>query len=242
VVTSAVACVAAGQLLPSVAAIGLLRRSVLPGLSGQVSGRHVGLSFDDGPDPDSTPQFLDLLARLDVRATFFVLGSQLTRHPEVARRMVADGHEVAVHGWTHRVHLLRAPRQVRADVERTVDCVIARTGVAPRHWRPPYGIPTGAGLLAARRCRLRPVLWTADGQDWQAGATPGSVRARVARTLRGGGTVLLHDADTTCAPEAWRATLAALPPMIQDWRDRGWAVGPLTDHWQPVPGGARVAG
>lgn len=225
------AAVSAAHLLPSVAAIGPLRRALMPRLSGQGAAGHVALTFDDGPGADSTPRFLDLLADLDVRATFFLLGEQLRSNSSLGRRMVAEGHEVAVHGWSHRAHLLRTPSAVCADLDRAVDCVADVTGAAPRHWRPPYGIPTGTALWAARRRGLRAVLWTADGRDWQAAATGDSVRAGVASTLRAGGTVLLHDADTTTASGAWRATLAALPPMLDSWRARGWQVGPLAEHW-----------
>lgn len=71
-------------------------RRLLPGLAGAGAADHVALTFDDGPDPRSTPRFLDELARLGCRATFFVLGEMLERHPALGRRVVADGHEIAV--------------------------------------------------------------------------------------------------------------------------------------------------
>ncbi|MGI8759822.1 MAG: polysaccharide deacetylase family protein [Jatrophihabitantaceae bacterium] len=231
------ATTAAAHLVPSVAAIGTLRRAVLPGLAGRGRDRHIALTFDDGPAPESTPRFLDELARLDVRATFFVLGAHLAAHPRLGRQLVAGGHEVAVHGWSHRVHLLRTPWTIRADLDRAVDCIASVTGAAPRHWRPPHGIPTGTSLWAARHLGLRAVLWTADGRDWQAEATAASVQARVESLLRGGGTVLLHDADTMSAPGSWRSALGALAPLVARWRARGWQVGPLAEHW-----GAHAAG
>lgn len=228
----AAASVLAGtHLVPSVAAIGPLRRVVLPRLSGVGRRGHVALSFDDGPVPVSTPQFLDELSRLGVRATFFVLGAQLSAYPQLGKQIVADGHEIAVHGWTHRPHLLRTPWGIHADLLRAVQCVESVTGAAPGHWRPPHGIPTGTSLVVAWRLGLHPVLWTADGRDWQGAATARSVQARVDAQLGDGGTVLLHDADTTSAPGSWRAALAALEPLVSGWRARGWQVGPLAEHW-----------
>src|SRR4051812_49678021 len=94
--------------LPAVTARGPVRR-LTPGLAGE--GRHGGiaLTFDDGPDPHGTPAVLEVLADLGWRATFFMLGSQVRRHPGIARMVADAGHEVAVHGTLHRNHLIRTP-------------------------------------------------------------------------------------------------------------------------------------
>jgi Predicted xylanase/chitin deacetylase len=227
-----VAALAAGaHLVPSVATIPALHRRVLPRLSGRSARQHVALTFDDGPDPSSTPLFLAELARLDVRATFFLLGTQLAAQPDLGRRLAADGHEVAVHGWAHRPHLLRTPWGVGADITRSYASVRDVTGATPRYWRPPNGVLSGAGLTAALRLRLVPVLWTADGLDWQARATPDSVLGRLTARLGAGGTVLLHDSDVTSAPGSWRAALGALPGLVEHCRGHGWGVGPLREHW-----------
>ncbi len=237
----AIAAAAGAQLLPSVGTIPALRNRLLPRLSGRSEISQVALTFDDGPDPASTPAFLDRLGELGVRATFFLLGSQLQRCPELAGRMVAEGHEVAVHGWQHRPHLLRAPWQVTADLARSCARIEAAAGTRPRFWRPPNGILTGAGLLAANRHRLQPVLWTADGRDWTADATAASVFARLERQLAAGGTVLLHDSDVTSAPGSWRAALGALPDLVALCADRGWPLGPLREHWREPGSSQRVS-
>jgi peptidoglycan/xylan/chitin deacetylase (PgdA/CDA1 family) len=216
--------------IPSVLTIPAVHRRLWPALSAQSAEPHVALTFDDGPDADSTPLFLDELARLDVHATFFLLGGQLETNTDVAKRIVASGHEVAVHGWTHRPHLLRTPWAVRTDLERACQLVATVTGETPRFWRPPNGIVTGGGIAAARRLGLRPVLWTADGQDWRADATGTSVASRITTKLALGGTILLHDSDITSAPGSWRSALAALPMLVAHCRERGWWLGPLRDH------------
>ncbi len=227
----AAAAVLAGHFVPSVVTIPGLRKRLLPRLSGQSARPHVALSFDDGPDAAATPAFLAELARLDVRATFFLLGVQLAAHPDLGKRLVGEGHEVAVHGWRHRPHLLRAPWQVGADVAATCERIAEVTGRQPRFWRPPNGIISGAGLLAARRHGLQPVLWTADGADWAAEATAASVLERITARLGAGGTVLLHDSDITSAAGSWRAALGALPGLVEWCAARGWPVGPLGEHW-----------
>ena len=227
VVLAAAAAAAAAPLVPSVLSID---RAWVRALSGQTAAAHVALTFDDGPDPASTPQVLDGLDELGVRATFFVLGPRLTEHPELGRRIADAGHELAVHGWTHRRHLLRSPGDIRADLRRCADAIESVTGGRPRFWRPPNGIPTGAGLLAACQLGLRPVLWTADGLDWRRDATAESIRDRIVGRLGPGGVVLLHDSDALCAPGSWRRALDAVPGIVGYCRESRWAVGPLGGH------------
>ncbi|WP_157527950.1 polysaccharide deacetylase family protein, partial [Micromonospora rosaria] len=121
-----------------------------------------------------------------------------------------------------------------ADIARARDRIAEVTGAAPRWYRPPYGALTAAAVVTCRRLDLTPVLWTAWGRDWVAGATPEQIRATLARTLAGGGTVLLHDADCASSPQAWRGTLGALPLLV-DWaRERGLTLGPLGAHSLPT--------
>ncbi|WFE35870.1 polysaccharide deacetylase family protein [Micromonospora sp. WMMD975] len=218
------------QAAPAVTALPALRRRLLPGLHGLGSPDRVALTFDDGPDPESTPYFLDMLAEHRVRATFFVLGVMLRRRPDLGRRLVAAGHEVALHGWGHDNLLRRGPIGTVRDLTRAYDLVADVTGRPPAFLRPPYGVLTGATLVAARRLRLRPVLWSCWGRDWTATATADTVSRRVLAGLHGGGTVLLHDSSCAAAPGAWRAALAALPGLLAECRRRGWRVGPLATH------------
>ncbi len=211
-------------------------RRLLPGLAGAGAPGHVALTFDDGPGPRATPLFLDELARLGCRATFFVLGERLAAHPWLGRRMAGEGHEVAVHGWRH-VNALRArPGRVTAELGRAVRLVGEVTGAAPVWYRPPYGVLSAEALVAARRLGLRPILWTAWGRDWTATATPASVLATAAPGLRGGATLLLHDFPRCPAPDPWRAALAALPDLVAACREHGLIVGPLRDHGLRGPG------
>lgn len=220
----------AAHVVPGALWLRRVRLRCWPALSGVGRPDHVALTFDDGPDPASTPRFLDLLAARGVRATFFLLGQMLTRAPGLGADIAAAGHELAVHGWAHRNLLLSGPRATRVDLARARDAVGEVTGQAPRLVRPPYGVITGGALLAAARLGLTPVLWTAWGRDWTAGATPQTVLATVLRDLRGGGTVLLHDSDCTSAPGSWRSALGALPGLLDACAEHGWRVGPLRDH------------
>jgi peptidoglycan/xylan/chitin deacetylase (PgdA/CDA1 family) len=217
--------------LPAVTARGPARR-LTPGLAGEGRSGGIALTFDDGPDPSGTPAVLQALAGLGWRATFFLLGAQVRRHPDIARLVVEAGHEVGVHGTVHRNHLARTPVGIRRDLRVAVGEIAEVTGVRPRWFRPPYGVLSGGTLWAARDLGLTPVLWTAWGKDWLAGP-PTQVVAEVMRTLRDGGTVLLHDSDCTSRPGSWRSTVAALPLLAAQLQARGLEVRTLAGHLGP---------
>lgn len=221
---------AVAHAAPGITAIGPLRRHWFPSLAGLGAADHVALTFDDGPDPASTPRFAELLAFRGVKATFFLLGSMVERAPGLAAELAAAGHETAVHGWEHRHMLLRSPRAVYDDMARARDAVAAATGTVPGLFRPPYGVLSSAAAWAARRLGMRPLLWSCWGRDWTAGATPGSVFATIRRDLTGGATVLLHDSDCTSAPESWRSALGALELLLDECDRNGWRAGPVREH------------
>ncbi|MEU8569877.1 polysaccharide deacetylase family protein [Streptomyces pathocidini] len=232
--SGAAVAVAAWHFGPAATWIPAVRRVVSPALDGQGDPGHVALTFDDGPDPDSTPHFLRVLDRLGVRATFFVLGSALEQHPDLGRRIVAEGHELAVHGWRHERPWRPRPRQDARDVARAADAVLRIGGRRPLWYRPAYGVLTAGRLAAARRAGLQPVLWSVWGRDWTARADAHSVLAELTPGLRGGATILLHDSDRTSAPGAWRSALEALPPAVAACRSQGLRVGPLESHGLPA--------
>jgi peptidoglycan-N-acetylglucosamine deacetylase len=234
---SAVRCalLAAGGLAlaqagPGITALGPVRRALFPRLSGTGPAGRVALTFDDGPDPGSTPRFLDLLAARQVRATFFLLGSMVAKAPGLAAEITAAGHETGVHGWDHRYLPLRSPQATREDMRRATDIITDVTGTVPTLFRPPYGVLSTSALLTARDLGLTPVLWGTWGREWAHGATPESVYATLARHLAGGVTVLLHDSGCTSPPGSWQAGLGALSMLIDECARRGLRLGPAGEH------------
>ncbi len=222
--------VAVGHGAPGLTAIGPLCRSLFPRLAGLGHPGHVALTFDDGPDRGGTPQVLAVLDRAQVRATFFMLGPMARADPGLAADVAAAGHEIGVHGWEHRYATLRGPRALLDDLARASDVLAETTGTLPRLYRPPYGVLSAGALTAAARLGLRPILWSCWGREWAPGATPGSVRATLSQTLRGGATVLLHDSSCTSPPGAASAALGALPWLLEECGRRGLSVGPLAEH------------
>lgn len=231
VAAGAVGAAAFAHLIPGVVAWRSARVRLLPALSGVGRPDHVALTFDDGPDPVSTPVILDTLDAFGWRATFFCLGEQARRTPQIVRELVERGHELGVHGESHRSHLVRPGPAVTRDV-RAARSVLEELSGRPVEWfRPPYGGVSAASIVAARRTGLRMVLWTTWGLDWKADATGATVAANVHRTFVPGATVLLHDSDVTSTPDSWKATVDALPLLAGEWHQRGYEVGPLGEHF-----------
>jgi peptidoglycan/xylan/chitin deacetylase (PgdA/CDA1 family) len=232
-VAAAAAATSFVEVAPGATWLPSVRRQLFPSLAGLGKRGHVALTFDDGPHPAGTPAVLAALAELGWRATFFMLGTQVRAHPALAAAVADAGHEVALHGDEHRYLFTRGHREIRDDLTRGVDALQEATGARPRWFRPPYGVLTLGGLAAARRLRLRPLLWTAWGRDWPPGATPASVLRELRRGVLDGGTVLLHDSDVTSAPGSWRVTVAALPLLAEELARHGLRVGPAEEHGLP---------
>ena len=181
----------------------------------------IALTFDDGPGP-STAQMLDALAREDARATFFVLGRQVERHPELVRRMAEEGHQVASHGYDHGILIFRGPAHVADQLVRTEEAVAraAGDGVMTRLFRAPHGFRGPATAIGARRAGYRVAAWTRGVFDT---AEPGAaaIARRAARALEPGTILLLHDADGWAPERPRQQTADALPEICRAARERG---------------------
>ncbi len=181
----------------------------------------VALTFDDGPHPRGTPAVLDALATAGAHATFFLVGEQVRREPALAAEVVAAGHAVALHGDRHRLQLRFTPRALADDLDRGHATIAEATGVAPRHYRPPFGIFSPAGLALVRRRGWAPLLWSRWGHDWRLHRTPAQIAGELTERLAPGDVLLLHDADDYSQPGSWQRTVAALPAVLAEVERRG---------------------
>ena len=188
----------------------------------------VALTFDDGPHPEGTPAVLDRLDAAGAKATFFLLGEQVERRPELAREIAARGHAVALHGYRHRLVLRRTRRRLAADLDRAAALIAEAAGVEPIYYRAPYGVFSGASLALARQRGWIPFLWSRWGRDWEPRATGEAVARRAAGRLVAGDVVLLHDSDDYSSAGSWRSTVEALPAILEAGSSQGLAWIPLT--------------
>lgn len=155
----------------------------------QTAEKAMALTFDDGPDPETTPQALDVLARLGMKATFFVIGARAARHPELIARIAAEGHEIGNHSWDHP-SLPEIPADGVAEQIAGTRARLAPHGGALL--RPPYGHQTFATHRAARKAGYRVVMWSCAAADWS-GADAATLAGRVLAGSGPGSIVLLHD-------------------------------------------------
>jgi peptidoglycan/xylan/chitin deacetylase (PgdA/CDA1 family) len=182
------------------------------------------LTFDDGPDPETTPRLLDLLARHGAKATFFLVGRRVARHPGLAARIAAEGHALGNHSWDHPALPRLGAAAVAGQLRRAGAAIAAATGgAAPRLMRPPYGDQSLASHLAARRLGLLPVAWSVVGADWADDDGP-AIAGRLVAGLHPGAILLLHDSLASYAEERHRdrgPTLEAVGRLLAarpDWR------------------------
>jgi peptidoglycan/xylan/chitin deacetylase (PgdA/CDA1 family) len=188
---------------------------------GTAGRRSVALTFDDGPHPVTTRRILAVLAGTRHRATFFVLGDKVRRHPDVVLEIHAAGHTVGVHGDSHdRLHAFRMPWRVDRELSRAARAVEDATGVRPRFFRPPLGHTSVTTTRGVRRAGLTIVGWSTRGLDGMRGRTPEAVVARVARDVTDGAIVMLHDASEYDDFEP--ASVRALPELLRLLDERGW--------------------
>jgi peptidoglycan-N-acetylglucosamine deacetylase len=186
-------------------------------------GSAVALTFDDGPDPVQTPKILDLLARYHVTATFCLIGVNVRAHPELVRRIVAEGHTVCNHTWKHSLTLgKQSPAAIRADLQRTSDAIHAAAPSAKiKYMRAPGGNFTPAVVTAAADMGMTALYWQVDPRDWEhrAGESSAAHRARVIAAVRKhvgkGAIVLSHDYGEPDTIAAYRTLIPWLKNRYQ---------------------------
>jgi len=154
--------------------------------------RRLALTFDDGPNDTHTLSLLEILARHDVHATFFMIGQYVEQRPEIARAVAAAGHAIGNHTHTHPNLIFCHENVVGRELQ---DCMRAFDDAGITHaglFRPPHGARTPAVLRTARRMGYEPVMWSVSGWDWNPHAAE-KIAQIVHRQVRGGDVILLHD-------------------------------------------------
>lgn len=191
--------------------------------------RRVAISFDDGPHPVWTPRVLDVLRDRGVRATFFLVGENVRRFPEIAQRIAAEGHDVGCHSDRHSPWTaFFRPARMRREIDACLGAVRAATGLTPRFYRPPYGIrsPAHTGLAAA--VDLVVVGMARRGHDKDRGTTSAAIARRTIDLVRPGEILALHDGDERGRIDAPCAVVEALPAILDGLAARGLAPVPVS--------------
>jgi peptidoglycan-N-acetylglucosamine deacetylase len=201
--------------------------------------QEVALTFDDGPNEPYTQQLLELLARHQVRATFFLIGNYVRRCPEIARAIRQGGHLIGNHTMTHASLLWERPSRVREELAGCNSAIEDATGEAVAWFRPPFGSRRPDVLRTAAELGLRSVMWNVTGYDWDA-TQPQAVAALVQNGIHcnqrrhRSSNILLHDGGHERLGTDRSVTLAATRSLLEAWA--GGALRLVTlDAWHQRP-------
>jgi peptidoglycan/xylan/chitin deacetylase (PgdA/CDA1 family) len=189
--------------------------------TGNGNGRQLALTYDDGPNSTYTPRLLEVLARHNVRATFFMIGHHVVEAPEVAREVAAAGHVIGNHTYTHPNLIFSSRAQVLAQVEDCYRVITQVVGEHSRLFRPPFGGRRPSVLRLARERGFIPVMWSVSAYDWNPLA-PDEIVAKVTRHVRGGDVILMHDGGHIQMGADRSATIEATDRLITHYRQQGF--------------------
>jgi peptidoglycan-N-acetylglucosamine deacetylase len=190
-------------------------------VSGARGSKQIALSYDDGPNEPHTLRLMEVLAKHDVRATFFVIGRYVARRPDIARDLLKAGHVLGNHTFAHPHLIVSSPVETRIQLEECQRAVVEVAGEAPRLFRPPFGGRRPDTLRIARSLGLETVMWDVTSWDWE---MPPAVKIveTCTRQMRGGDVILMHDGDHVAPGGDRSQTVLATDLLIERWKAKGY--------------------
>ena len=183
--------------------------------------KQIALTFDDGPNDPHTLNLLEVLARHNVAATFFLIGRYVRQRPDIAQAIAKQSHVIGNHTFTHPLLTLQPSSRIRRQV---LDCRDAITGAVGQHsnlFRPPWGGRRPGTFRIIRQLGLEPVMWNVTGYDWNAPSAE-FIGQKVSRKIRGGDVVLLHDGSHLAFGADRSKTVQAVDRLITKYRAEGY--------------------
>jgi len=181
----------------------------------------LALTYDDGPNDPHTLRLLDVLAKHEVRATFFLIGRYVRERPEIARELARAGHVIGNHTFSHRLLIFESAAETRREITNCRAALQDAIGQPSNLFRPPFGGRRPATLRIARELELEPILWNVTGYDWN--APPAVViEQKVAQQIRGGDVILLHDGGHKRMGADRAQTVLATDRLIQRYKSEGF--------------------
>ncbi len=183
--------------------------------------KQIALTYDDGPNEPHTLRLLEVLARREVLATFFMIGRHVQQRPEIAREVVKAGHVVGNHTFTHPLLIFRSAAEIRQELS---DCRSALEDAIGEHsnlFRPPFGGRRPAVLRIVRELGVEPVMWNVTGYDWNPPPSA-AIERKVAKQIRGGDVILLHDGGHKEMGADRSPTVLATDRLIQRYKAEGY--------------------
>ena len=195
-----------------------------------VDGPFIAITFDDGPHAANTPRLLDMLKERKVHATFFMCGENVVQYPQMVKRMIAEGHEVANHSYSHPQLTKLGDEGVRSQLQKTDDAIVAACGVKPVLLRPPYGAFTERQQRwAFGEFKYKTILWDVDPLDWKV-RNASHVENEILKRTVAGSIILAHDIH--------KSTVDAMPATLDGLLAKGFKFVTVTELLakdRPVP-------
>jgi peptidoglycan/xylan/chitin deacetylase (PgdA/CDA1 family) len=222
--TAAAAAVAAGY--QSMAPTGQWYGRTFTSLPG--STKQIALTYDDGPNDPHTLRLLEVLARHNVRVTFFLIGRYVEQRPDIVREIVKAGHVVGNHTFTHPLLTLKSESETRDEFTRCRTAIQNAIGTHSKLFRPPFGGRRPATLRVARELGLEPVMWNITGYDWSA-PPAATIEKKVSRWIGGGDVVLLHDGGHKAMGADRSQTVQATDHLITKYDAEGYEFKTISD-------------
>ena len=195
---------------------GQILKKLFPSVLFNTLDENIHLTFDDGPHPVATPLILQELKKRDIRATFFILGQNAQKFPDLVRQIHAEVHQIGNHSFTHANLMFKSKSFLLDEIQRTTDTLEATIGGHSRYFRPPYGYFDWTTLNVLRKLGLTCTLWNVDSKDYMLNSVPEISRRVVPNTLNGS-ILLFHDNNNTST-----RTQIYLPVIIDTLLGKGF--------------------
>lgn len=184
------------------------------------AGKMVAITFDDGPNKDTTEKYLKILADNGVKASFFMLGKSVQAYPDLAKKVESEGHDVLSHFYQHAILPKLDEASLQNDFEQVNTIFKSVLGHTPKFMRPPYGNYNDTTLATSRKYGQIPIYWSIDTNDWRGRSTENMVET-ITSHLSDGAIILMHEGKSN--------TLEALPAIIKAIKDAGYTIVPLSE-------------
>jgi peptidoglycan-N-acetylglucosamine deacetylase len=194
--------------------------------------RQLALTYDDGPNDPHTLRLLEVLARHNVRATFFVIGRYVQQRPDIVREIVKAGHVIGNHTFTHPLLTFKSAAEVRKELTDCHSAIQDTVGEPSNLFRPPFGGRRPAVLRIAREMDLMPVMWNVTGYDWNA-PPAATIERKVSNQIRGGDVILLHDGGHKQMGADRSQTVLATDHLITRYKSEGYNFATIPQMLQP---------
>jgi len=185
------------------------------------SSKKLALTYDDGPNDPHTLRLLEVLAKHNVRATFFLIGRFVQHRPDIARQIVKAGHVVGNHTFTHPNLILASAQRTRSEIQQCEQALTDAVGGHSRLFRPPFGGRRPGTLQLIRSLGLEPVLWNVTGWDWK-GKPADYVERKLRQQVRGGDVILLHDGEDIAFGADRSQTVIVTDRLISTYKAQGF--------------------